>query len=97
MVPARGGQGAPAFPAYDVGYIIEQSGRKAGIAQLVERQPSKLKVAGSRPVSRSILFPHNHAIYSESSYSLSFNKFNSVASSVSVEAVKTYRCRHSRS
>ena len=26
----------------------------AGIAQLVEHQPSKLRVAGSRPVSRSI-------------------------------------------
>ena len=26
---------------------------KAGIAQLVEHQPSKLRVAGSRPVSRS--------------------------------------------
>ena len=28
----------------------------AGIAQLVEHQPSKLRVAGSRPVSRSIMF-----------------------------------------
>ena len=28
----------------------------AGIAQLVEHQPSKLRVAGSRPVSRSIIF-----------------------------------------
>ena len=27
----------------------------AGVAQLVERQPSKLNVAGSTPVSRSIL------------------------------------------
>ncbi len=27
---------------------------EAGIAQLVEHQPSKLRVAGSRPVSRSI-------------------------------------------
>ena len=27
---------------------------QAGIAQLVEHQPSKLRVAGSRPVSRSI-------------------------------------------
>ena len=26
---------------------------KAGVAQLVERQPSKLNVAGSNPVSRS--------------------------------------------
>lgn len=29
-------------------------GAYAGIAQLVERQPSKLEVAGSNPVSRSI-------------------------------------------
>ena len=27
----------------------------AGVAQLVERQPSKLNVAGSNPVSRSIM------------------------------------------
>jgi hypothetical protein len=32
----------------DVGYA-----RNAGVAQSVERQPSKLNVAGSRPVSRS--------------------------------------------
>ena len=30
--------------------------RKAGIAQLVEREPSKLGVAGSNPVSRSKIF-----------------------------------------
>ena len=29
----------------------------AGIAQLVERQPSKLNVAGSSPVSRSRNYP----------------------------------------
>ena len=29
---------------------------RAGVAQLVEREPSKLGVAGSSPVSRSILF-----------------------------------------
>jgi hypothetical protein len=28
---------------------------KAGVAQLVEHQPSKLRVAGSIPVSRSIV------------------------------------------
>ena len=28
---------------------------RAGVAQLVERQPSKLNVAGSNPVSRSIV------------------------------------------
>ncbi len=31
-------------------------GRIAGVAQLVERQPSKLNVAGSNPVSRSKSF-----------------------------------------
>ena len=30
------------------------AGRIAGVAQLVERQPSKLNVAGSNPVSRSL-------------------------------------------
>ncbi len=29
----------------------------AGVAQLVEHQPSKLRVAGSNPVSRSIFKP----------------------------------------
>ena len=28
---------------------------KAGVAQLVERQPSKLNVVGSTPITRSIL------------------------------------------
>ena len=32
---------------------ITRRDRHAGIAQLVERQPSKLNVAGSNPVSRS--------------------------------------------
>jgi hypothetical protein len=31
-----------------------ESVKRAGIAQMVERQPSKLRVAGSNPVSRSI-------------------------------------------
>ncbi len=35
-------------------YIFVQV--KAGVAQLVERQPSKLNVAGSNPVSRSKSF-----------------------------------------
>ena len=35
----------------------------AGIAQLVERQPSKLNVAGSNPVSRSTLPVHrDHSV-----------------------------------
>ena len=29
------------------------TGKQAGVAQLAEHQPSKLRVAGSRPVSRS--------------------------------------------
>ena len=47
----------PALPtrAFEVkrrsSYII--IGFNAGVAQLVERQPSKLNVAGSNPVSRS--------------------------------------------
>jgi hypothetical protein len=34
---------------------------EAGIAQLVEHQPSKLRVAGSRPVSRSIKFSEKNS------------------------------------
>ncbi len=34
-------------------YDRRMAGRGAGVAQLVERQPSKLDVAGSNPVSRS--------------------------------------------
>ena len=33
--------------------ILYLQGLSAGVAQLVERQPSKLNVAGSNPVSRS--------------------------------------------
>ncbi len=33
---------------------LTNEGNRAGVAQSVERQPSKLNVAGSRPVSRSI-------------------------------------------
>jgi hypothetical protein len=33
----------------------------AGVAQLVERQLPKLKVAGSKPVSRSRMFVYPHA------------------------------------
>ena len=32
---------------------LTNEGNRAGVAQSVERQPSKLNVAGSRPVSRS--------------------------------------------
>ena len=33
--------------------LLEIIQKNAGVAQLVERQPSKLNVAGSNPVSRS--------------------------------------------
>ena len=36
-------------------FPLHQIHSKAGVAQLVEHQPSKLNVAGSSPVSRSIL------------------------------------------
>ena len=40
----------------NVAGIVETGhGHRAGIAQLVEHQPSKLRVAGPSPVSRSIL------------------------------------------
>ena len=39
----------PALPTNEVEILK----LKAGVAQLVERQPSKLNVAGSNPVSRS--------------------------------------------
>ena len=39
------------------GRVRGQSPERAGVAQLAERQPSKLHVAGSRPVSRSTLSP----------------------------------------
>jgi hypothetical protein len=41
---------------------------RAGIAQLVEREPSKLGVAGSSPVSRSTFF----SFFSESNRAASF-------------------------
>ena len=39
--------------------ILYLQGLSAGVAQLVERQPSKLNVAGSNPVSRSKKSYHN--------------------------------------
>ena len=39
------------FESFPVHHILRMP---AGIAQLVEHQPSKLRVAGSNPVSRSI-------------------------------------------
>ena len=48
---------------------------------MVERQLPKLKVAGSRPVSRSTIFALHHANYSQPSKSHLFDIFHSVASS----------------
>ena len=40
---------------------LENPQGTAGVAQLVERQPSKLNVAGSNPVSRSLVtYPNAH-------------------------------------
>jgi hypothetical protein len=36
--------------------LINLYHKKAGVAQLVERQLPKLKAAGSRPVTRSVFF-----------------------------------------
>ena len=49
----------PNYPLEKIGgcciiYIVK--GSRAGIAQLVERKPSKLDAAGSNPVSRSIRY-----------------------------------------
>ena len=41
---------------------LQGLGRFAGVAQLVELQPSKLDVAGSRPVSRSISSNQNNQL-----------------------------------
>ena len=43
------------FPSFwtDTGMFTSE---RAGVAQLVEHQPSKLRVAGSIPVSRSMIF-----------------------------------------
>ena len=41
-----------AEPALDRCCALGEFGRPAGVAQLVERQLPKLKVAGSRPVAR---------------------------------------------
>jgi hypothetical protein len=38
---------------FELETTIKERGTNAGVAQLVELQPSKLDVAGSRPVSRS--------------------------------------------
>ncbi len=35
---------------------------EAGVAQWLERQPSKLRVAGSNPVSRSIIMIGGHVL-----------------------------------
>ena len=39
--------------------MSEAREKRAGVAQWLERQPSKLRVAGSNPVSRSIILREN--------------------------------------
>src|SRR6185503_9476586 len=51
---ATGFEGSNPSPSTSKGSEIEF----AGVAQLVELQPSKLDVAGSRPVSRSVFPAH---------------------------------------
>ena len=48
-LPARAFEGSNPSPSTS----CFCSGTQAGVAQLVEHQPSKLNVAGSNPVSRS--------------------------------------------
>ena len=54
---ATGFEGSNPSPSTDVSMMVEPmvgaNNESAGVAQLVELQPSKLDVAGSRPVSRS--------------------------------------------
>ena len=52
----------PALPTNEVEILK----LKAGVAQLVERQPSKLNVAGSNPVSRSIFLRRQESDFSDS-------------------------------
>ena len=40
----------------DSDWATHEVNRKAGVAQLVEHQPSKLRVASSNLVSRSVIF-----------------------------------------
>ena len=52
---ATGFEGSNPSPSTDVSMMVGANNESAGVAQLVELQPSKLDVAGSRPVSRSHL------------------------------------------
>ena len=52
---ATGFEGSNPSPSTDATYGANNGLKFAGVAQLVELQPSKLDVAGSRPVSRSYL------------------------------------------
>ena len=47
--------------------LKDQTLKIAGVAQLVERQPSKLNVAGSNPVSRSSIYELRNTIYNRKS------------------------------
>ena len=51
---ATGFEGSNPSPSTDATYGANNGLKFAGVAQLVELQPSKLDVAGSRPVSRSL-------------------------------------------
>ena len=54
-LPAYAFEGSNPSPTIGVRFDVEDRGEQgnAGVAQLVERKPSKLDVAGSSPVSRS--------------------------------------------
>ena len=57
MPPWTSVLGEPRSFSHDAPEAAARWGRvaaRAGVAQLAERQPSKLNVAGSNPVSRSI-------------------------------------------
>ena len=52
-LPANAFEGSNPSPTMRLVRRVERDEKFAGVAQLVERKPSKLDVAGSSPVSRS--------------------------------------------
>ena len=52
-LPAYAYSGSNPLPSTPLRPVATDGTDAAGVAQLVERQPSKLNVAGSNPVSRS--------------------------------------------
>ena len=62
---ATGFEGSNPSPSTDATYGASNGLKFAGVAQLVELQPSKLDVAGSRPVSRSTTTPAHLAQLAE--------------------------------